>query len=366
MGHEWLTTFWAEHVQIPAPFPFVLAVVAAVLLLGETSYRLIFGSLQRWSQRTKTRLDDLLVRRARLPARVLHVAVALHSFLVLRGLGNDIVRTSVVIVELLLIAYLVIEVLETFLLHYWLGERKGIQVPAVVRHLLLIIVYTVVILSIIGSVTGINVVPVLATSTVVTVVMGLALQDTLGNLFSGLSLHVEKAFGPGDWILVDGLEGQVAYMGWRSVHLRTFSGDLVAVPNSVIAKARLQNFYAPDRRCARNIEFLVRLGASPEQVERAARAACEGIVEVRKEPAPKIWLVGMTPLFQRYIVKIWIDDFARHDDIESDLLKALFHHCHAGGIALGDAAPVPAIASTENQVVSAVLPPVVRTGTGNG
>lgn len=362
MGHEWLSAFWAEHVQVPAPFPFVLGVVAAVLVLGEASYRLIFGLLQRWSQRTKTQLDDVLVRRARLPARVLHLAVALHSFLVLRGLGNDIVRTSVVLTELLLVAYLVIEVSETFVLHYWLGERKGIQVPAVVRHLILVVVYTVVILSIIGSVTGINVVPVLATSTVVTVVMGLALQDTLGNLFAGLALHVEKSFGPGDWVLVDGLEGQVAYMGWRSVHLRTFSGDIVAVPNSIIAKARMQNFYAPSRLTARNIELLVRLGASPEQVERAVCQACESLAEVRKEPAPKVWLVGMTPLFQRYVVKIWIDDFARHDDIESDLLKALFQHCHAEGIALGDMTPAPAFAPSENQVVSAVRPPVGRTG----
>jgi small-conductance mechanosensitive channel len=361
LGHEWLTAFWAEHVRVPASWSFVLGVVIAVLVLGEVSYRLLFGALQRLSQRTDTHLDDLLVRRARLPARVLHVAVAIHSFLVLRGIENDVIRTSVAIIELLLISYLVIEALETFFLHYWLAERKGIHVPAVVRHLALVVVYTVVVLSIVGSVTGINVVPVLATSTVVTVVLGLALQDTLGNLFAGLALHAEKPFGLGDWLLVDGLEGQVVYMGWRSTHLRTFSGDLVAVPNSVIAKTRLQNFYAPDKVCARNIEVLVRLGATPEQVERAVLLACEGLTEVRKEPRPKVWLVGMTPLFQRYVVKIWIDDFARHDDIESDLLKALFHRCNAEGIALQDGA-APAVAPVENRVVAALPGPVGRMG----
>ncbi len=353
MGHEWLTAFWAEHVRIPASWPLVLGVFAAVLVLGELSYRAVFGALHRFSLRTQTQLDDLLVRRMRLPARVLHVAIALHSFLVLRGIEHAVIRTTVVILELLLLAYLVIEALETFFLHYWLGERRGIQVPAVLRHLLLVIVYTIVGLSIFGSVTGINVVPVLATSTVVTVVLGLALQDTLGNLFAGLSLHVEKSFGLGDWILVDGLEGQVVYLGWRSIHLRTFSGDVVVVPNSVITKTRLQNFHAPTKLCARNVEFLVRLTAMPEQVERAARQACSGLPEVRGEPAPKVWLVGMNPLSQRYVVKIWIDDFARHDDIESDVLKALFHACHAEGIALGEGAG-PALVPGEDRVVAAL------------
>jgi small-conductance mechanosensitive channel len=347
-----LTAFWAEHVHIPASWPLVLGVLATVLVLGELAYRGVFGALHRFSQRTQTQLDDLLVRRMRLPARVLHVAITLHSFLVLRGIQHELIRTTVVILELLLLAYLVIEALETFFLHYWLGERRGIEVPALLRHLLLVIVYSVVGLSIFGSVTGINVVPVLATSTVVTVVLGLALQDTLGNLFAGLSLHVEKSFGLGDWILVDGLEGQVVYLGWRSIHLRTFSGDVVVVPNSAIAKTRVQNFHAPTKLCARNVEVQVRLTASPEQVERAVRHACQGIPEVRSEPAPKVWLVGMNPLSQRYVVKIWIDDFARHDDIESDLLKALFHTCHVEGIALGEGAG-PVLVPGEDRVVAA-------------
>ncbi|MDY7224915.1 mechanosensitive ion channel family protein [Hyalangium rubrum] len=356
MSHEWLTAFWAKHIGMPASWPFVLGVVTSIIVLGELTYRFVFSALHRFSQRTQTQLDDLLVRRMRLPARVLHLFIAFHAFLALRGIENEVVRTAVSIVELLLVAYLIIEALETFVLHYWLGERKGIEVPEVVRHLLLLVVYTVVVLSIVGSVTGINVIPVLATSTVVTVVLGLALQDTLGNLFAGLALHVEKPFGPGDWILVDGLEGQVVSMGWRSTHLRTFSWDVVVVPNSIIAKARLQNFYAPDKVCARNVEFLVRLDASPEVVERVARQACESRAEIRKEPAPKVWLVGMTPLFQRYVVKIWIDDFGRHDDIESDLLKALFRGCQTEGIALREGA-VPALSA---EAGSTAIVPAVR------
>src|SRR5690606_33703516 len=151
-------------------------------------------------------------------------------------------RKGVLIVELLLAAYLAIEAAETIVLHYWLGERKKVQLPALVRHLILAVLYAVAALSIVGSVTGVDVLPLIATSTVVTVVLGLALQDTLGNLFAGLALHSERPFGVGDWILVDGVEGKVVYVGWRSTRLQTFSDDIVSIPNSVISKARVQNF----------------------------------------------------------------------------------------------------------------------------
>jgi small-conductance mechanosensitive channel len=183
-------------------------------------------------------------------------------------------------------------------------------------------------------VAGINVLPVLATSTVVTVVVGLALQDTLGNLISGLALHAEKPFELGDWILVDGIEGQVVYMGWRATRLRTFSSDMVALPNSVIARARLQNFYAPDKLCSRIVEQPVLLSAAPEAVEAAIGRAAARVARVRADPAPRVRLVQVTPLFQRYAVRFWIDDFQQHDDIESDFMKAMWHECREQGVAL--------------------------------
>jgi small-conductance mechanosensitive channel len=332
---------WAEFLRIPAGWPASLGAGAAVLVLGSLVYRIVFATLARFAAKTETTLDDILVRRMRTPARLLVVLAAVHVALVLRG-STSSVRSAVAVAELLLSVYLAIEVAETFVIHYWLGERQGVQVPAVVRHLLLVILYIVAVLSIIGSVTGVNVIPVLATSTVLTVVVGLALQDTLGNLLAGLAIHVEKPFEVGDWISVDGIEGQVVDMGWRSTRLRTFSWEGVSVPNAVIARARIHNFYAADKVCARNLEFLVTLAAAPEAVERAARAACDRVERIRKEPAPKVWLVGTTALFQRYVVKLWIDDFRFHDDIESETMKALWHTCRAEGVALEAAAPVAA------------------------
>ncbi|WP_437911675.1 mechanosensitive ion channel domain-containing protein [Sorangium sp. So ce302] len=344
MNLDRLPALWADLIRSPASLPVALALSASVLALGFFAYRLVFASLSRLAGATQTSLDDLLVRRMRLPARMLVALLALHAFISLRGGELPTLHKGVLLLELTLAAYLAIEIAETLVIDYWLAERRKVLLPALVRHLLLTILYLVAGLSIVGAVTGVDLVPLLATSTVITVVLGLALQDTLGNLFAGLALHSERSFGVGDWILVDGVEGQVIYVGWRSTRLRTFSGDVVILPNSIIAKARVQNFCAPDRNCARNIEMLVALAASSEAVERAAQRACSEVPEVLREPAPRLWLAAVTPLFQRYVIKFWIADFERHDLLESEVMKAFFRACRDEGVALSPAVAQPALA----------------------
>lgn len=350
----WIERF--ARLEHPVPIPQALGISLALLVLGYVCNTLAFALLGRFTRATKTTLDDELVKRMRIPAAALIILLALHFFFTLRGLQSGL-HHVVAIVELLLAAYLGVETFETIVVHYWLGERRGVRVPRVVHSLILAVFYVAAALSIIGSVTGINMLPILTTSTVVTVVIGLALQDTLGNLIAGLVIHAERPFAEGDWIQVDGIEGKVIYLGWRSTRLQTFSWDVVSLPNAVIARARVQNYYAPSKTCARNLEFLVATSASPEAVESAARRACARIERVRTEPAPKVWLVAFTPLFQRYVVKVWLDDFQFHDDIESDLMKALWHELHAAGITADMAAPVAAIepARPEAPVVAARL-----------
>lgn len=354
---ESLSAFAADHFTLPMAWPWAVGVALLVIGFLEIVYRLMFRWLTTLAGLTTTTLDDVLVRRMRLPAQVLVFLLGTHVFLALRDVENASVSKAVTITELLLMAYLVIEATETAVLHYWLGERKKIVVPNVVRHLLLVVVYTVAVLSIIGTVTGVNVAPLLATSTVITVVLGLALQDTLGNLFAGLSLSLEQPFKTGEWILIDGIEGRVEHMGWRATHLRTFTWDIVVIPNSVIGKARLQNFDRPLKTTGRNLEVFLPLHATPADLEVVVEAAMKQVPRVLITPAPKLWFIAMTPLYHRYIVRFWLEDFAAHDDVESDFLKAIFTELASRNLALtaGTAAGVDV-----DGKLSAIVSPTIR------
>ena len=85
----------------------------------------------------------------------------------------------------------------------------------------------------------------LTTSAVGAVVIGFALQDTLGNMFSGLAIQVEKPFHVGNWVSSSSFEGEVVEITWRATKIRTRQGNLVIVPNSEVAKQSITNFSEP-------------------------------------------------------------------------------------------------------------------------
>jgi small-conductance mechanosensitive channel len=331
------------HFTLPVTWSVAAIVAIVVVLLGELSYRLMFTGLARLAGLTRTTLDDVLLRRMRLPARVLVFLFGFHVLFALRQIHNAGLSMAVTVTELLLVAYIVIEATETMLLHWWLGERHGVQVPNIVRHLLLVVVYTAAVLFIVGSVTGVNIAPVIATSTVVTVVIGLALQDTLGNLFAGLAMSMDRPFKIGDWIMVDTLEGCVVHIGWRSTHLQTFTKDIVVIPNSVLGRTRVQNFYAPTKIHGRNQEIVVALHAMPEEVEQAVQVAVAKVANILRDPAHKVWFVQTTPLFHRYVIRLYIDDFSHHDDDESDFMKVLCRELAARRINIGATVASPGV-----------------------
>lgn len=341
-----LRAFLHDHFSPPTSWAVALGTAAVVVALLEVLYRLATRWLHRIAARTQSHLDDVLLRRSRLPAQVLVFLIGGNVLFGLRGFEHDALAQAVAIVELLLVAYLLIEAAETALVDYWLGERKSVRVPPVVRGLGLVVAYTVAVLSVIGTVTGINLAPVLATSTVLTVVLGLALQDTLGNLFSGLALSLGRPFGVGDWIMVDGVEGKVLDMGWRGVHLETFSNDVVVIPNAMVAKTRLQNFSRPEKVTARNCEVVAAPDAAPYVVETAARVACGRLDCVRKEPAPRTWLVQLTPYGQHWVIKVWLEDFANHDEAESRVRRAFLEESRALGVSVPAAATAVTVQAT--------------------
>jgi small-conductance mechanosensitive channel len=335
---ESMDRFIADYLTPPLPWLSALAGAVLVVIALEVVYRFGMKALTQAVAKTSTPLDDVLLRRMRLPAQVLVFLAGAHTLFALHGEENAAVSKAVSIVELLLVAYLAIEALETLAIDYWLQERKKTTIPGVLRGLGLLVLYTVATLSIVGSVTGINLAPILATSTVLTVVLGLALQDTLGNLFSGLALSFEKPFSVGDWILVDGVEGRIETAGWRGVHLWTFSGDIVVIPNAALARSRLQNFSRPSKTTSRNLEVQVRADAVPAEVDAALRAGVAGVSIVRAEPPPSFWFIAQSPLSQRWTVKVWFDDFAQHDESESVVMKGVVTELQKRGLALKPAA----------------------------
>ncbi|HIK44364.1 MAG TPA: mechanosensitive ion channel, partial [Leptolyngbyaceae cyanobacterium M65_K2018_010] len=128
------------------------------------------------------------------------------------------------------------------------------KVPQLFRDLgrfVLVLVGAAIVLS---TVWGANLGGLLTALGVGSLVIGLALQGSLGNIFSGISLLFEQPFTLGEWIQVGDRLGRVVEINWRSIHLETVSGDLVVVPNSEIAQGSFTNFSRPEPTYEKEID----------------------------------------------------------------------------------------------------------------
>lgn len=173
-----------------------------------------------------------------------------------------------------------------------------------------------------------------ATSGVVAVVVGLALQNTLADLFAGLALNIERPFKAGDWISVDGnLQGLVLVTNWRSTHIRTRTADELILPNSVVAKARLVNHMHPAKAHLANVEVPLVYGFDEDEVEAALRRAAQGVAGVLADPAPIILLHELGPERAVWRIYFFLDEFARLVVLRGLVAKAAYTELRAAGLA---------------------------------
>ncbi|WP_110947054.1 mechanosensitive ion channel domain-containing protein [Pseudomonas bohemica] len=126
------------------------------------------------------------------------------------------------------------------------------------------IIFLVAAVAAAGYVLDLPVKGLLATSGAVAIILGLAVQSTLGDVFSGIVLNATKPFRVDDWIRVDDIEGKVIEIDWRSTHLLTAEGSMAVIPNAMAAKTRIVNFSRPDHfhSVSLSIELSTRLRPS--------------------------------------------------------------------------------------------------------
>ena len=152
-------------------------------------------------------------------------------------------------------------------------------------------IYLTGLLIILNSVLDLPVKGLLATSGVIAIVLGLALQNTLADVFSGVAVGLEQPFHVGDRISIsDQAEGVVVEVNWRSIRIQTDGEDVATIPNSIVARSQIINRSVPTERRAASIEVPTLSTARAETLMELARQAvllCPAILE---QPVPSIVL----------------------------------------------------------------------------
>jgi small-conductance mechanosensitive channel len=201
------------------------------------------------------------------------------------------------------------------------------------------LIYVLAVVGIIGTVFNQPVSTFLATSGVVAIVLGLALQNTLGDVLAGLAINIERPFGAGDWItLSEQVTGQVMQINWRATRLRTWSHDMIVIPNSVISKAMVTNHTQPkgSRRCTINLK--VDLSIPPEQVVKALMTAAASPPNPAHGSVAVAYARSFSDNLVDYQLAFPIDNFALTPSIKSEMIMRIATTFRQANIPMGTAA----------------------------
>lgn len=165
----------------------------------------------------------------------------------------------------------------------------------------------------------------LTSSAIVSIILGLALQETLGNLFAGIAMQMARPYLTGHWVKVGSYEGVVERADWRSMTLRTLRGDQVSFPHSLVAKMEIHNYSFPSPLHACTVEVGVHYRHPPAVVKTLLMRCARETPGVLTTPTPVALLRAYQDSAILYAVFFWIDDFSQHTRIESEVLTRIWY-----------------------------------------
>lgn len=201
-----------------------------------------------------------------------------------------------------------------------------------------VLVYVIAFVGIMDTVLKEPISAVLATSGVLAIVLGLALQNTLADVFSGLAINIERPFGAGDWItLADHVQGQVIEINWRATRMRTEANDLVVIPNSVIAKAIVTNHRRLNAARLWTLRLKIDEAIAPRHVVELLEAAAAGCPGIAGGAAPTVYATAFVDAMIAYEIYYGVDDFESGSAIQSALIQRVTEGLHTAGIQIGSA-----------------------------
>jgi small-conductance mechanosensitive channel/CRP-like cAMP-binding protein len=211
-------------------------------------------------------------------------------------------------------------------------RRREFPLPKVLHSLILAMLYLAVLFIILRGLTGINITPFLATSAILTMILGLAFQGVLSNILAGMSLHLTKSFHKSDWIRVGDTEGIVIDTNWRETRIFDRFSNVVVLPNNVMASEKIVNFSLPDKKTALTIPVKASYEAPPVDVIQALCEAAFEVPEVLSSPAPEAYLLKYEDAGVSYTLKFWITNFNRKNPILSDVGRLIWYKFKHRGI----------------------------------
>ena len=300
--------------------PNKIVVSLLILIVGLIAARIIqvisLKIARKLTKKTKTKIDDMIFEKIRRPIFYVLVLIVFELAIIpvqTEATVYDKIINSIVVI---LITYVVLVIFEVVIdmWGYDYAARTESQLDEAVLPLLhkFSKVFFVIIglLFVLGE-WDVQISPILASLGIAGIAVAFALQSTLGNIFGGVSLILDKTVKVGDRVVLeDGVVGEIIDVGLRSTKIRTFDNEVIIFPNGKLADSKVQNLVLPTPASRVGVDFGVEYGSDPDKVEKVVLNVIKKLDTLNDpEKKPAVWFLEMGDFALKFRAVFWVKDY---------------------------------------------------------
>ena len=301
----------------------IIGLALSVIILGEVIYRL-------QHRRRPLAATLQVVRNLVLPM----FAFMLFVQYVLQRPASDEVVKAVQTLFWICVLHASLSLLNAIIFEQAKADTWRARVPKLLIdlfRLFLVLLGTAIVLATVWNADLAGLVTALGVSSIV---IGLALQDTLGSVMSGIALLFERPFSVGDWLKVGDIQGQVIDINWRAVRLITFEREMVIIPHKLIGNEIIRNFSQPQAIHAERIRVGFSYKSPPNLVKHVLHSTALETQGILKHPDPQVFTISYDDSAITYEVKFFIDDYSELEEIRDRFMSRVWYAAQRSGLAI--------------------------------
>lgn len=313
------------------------AVLFAMFLILRIILTIAERIILKITSKTKTDLDDIILQKTSRPLTYLAFFISLIFALqeiTLSTNVSDLLHKSTYTLLSITIGYLIFVIVDNSLVRVWkklsektendLDDTIGQLVHEVLRIVLIVIIFIYIL-----NIWGIEIGPFIAGLGIAGLAVALALQPTLSNVFSGISIILDGTYKVGDVIkLQSGEMGTVHKIGLRTTRIKSFDNEMIIIPNSSIANATVQNFFQPDMSIRVNVEFGVEYGIDPEYIKKIVIEEIEKIKIIKPDEEVRVLFLAMGDSSLNFKAMFWVDDIAKKWPAHQEAITRIYRRLY--------------------------------------
>lgn len=259
-------------------------------------------------------------------------------YLILHKIGGISEDAIIINITETIIAIIFISFLFNLIDYLFFSEKNILTskeiIPQLGRDILHILLITIASAWVLSHVWGLDLGNLLTALGVSSLVIGLALQEPLGNLFNGVSILMATPFKRGDWIKVDGEIGKVVEINWRSVKIHTRFNEQIMIPNNLLGKEKIKNLSRPNRMHAELLKFGFSYDDAPKKVKAVLLNVAMKNEKVLTTPAPAALTLSYDDFAITYGLKIFLKDYEDVIVLNDEIMSEIYDAAEQNGLTI--------------------------------